>query len=197
MKKFLLKSLDIVFTIIMIASSLYAVFNLVMTFLPTEIQTEVYGWLHMSQEYIATFSISSTINAAVLIASKLSQTYTKINLTNKIARTEQVIHQDIAVNEVVIERVNAVINNLNVLQRLNDALLSVQKVTTERNINASDKLVYKSEKDAYKQALEQIEQAKQELAEISNVATVYEKTEIKEVVVEKSKEPKNELSGRV
>lgn len=197
MKKFLLKTLDVILTIIMVVSSLYAIFNLVMTFLPADIQAQVYGWLHMSQEYIATFSISSTINAAVLIATKLTQTYSRINLTKQLTRSEQVIHQDAQVNEVVIDRVNAVINNLNVLQRLNDALLTVQKITTERNIKASDKLVYKSEKDAYKQALADIEKAKQDLAEINNVATVYEKTEIKEVIVEKPKEEKDELSGRV
>jgi len=50
----------------------------------------------------------------------------------------------------------------------------VQKVTTERNIKASDKLVYKSEKEAYQEALEQIEKAKQELSEINNISTVYE-----------------------
>lgn len=197
MKKFLLKTLDVVLTIIMVVSSVYAIFNLVMTFLPADIQTQVYGWLRMSQEYIATFSISSTINAAVLIATKLTQTYSRINLTKQLTRSEQVIHQDAQVNEVVIDRVNAVINNLNVLQRLNDALLTVQKITTERNIKASDKLVYNSEKDAYKQALADIEKVKQELVEINNVATVYEKTEIKEVIVEKPKEEKDELSGRV
>lgn len=197
MKKFLLKTLDVVLTIIMLVSSVYAIFNLVMTFLPADIQTQVYGWLRMSQEYIATFSISSTINAAVLITTKITQTYSRINLTKQLARSEKIIHQDAQVNEVVIDRVNAVINNLNVLQRLNDALLTVQKITTERNIKASDKLVYKSEKDAYKQALEKIEQAKQDLANVNNVSTVYEKTEIKEVIVEKPKVEKDELSGRV
>jgi len=87
-----------------------------------------------------------------------------------------------------------VINNLNVLQDLTNALLSVQKITTERNIKASDKLVYKDEKEAYKQALEEIENAKAKLAEINNISTVYEKTEVKEVVVEKEKDL---MTGRV
>ena len=62
MKKFLLKTLDITLTVIMILSAymLYLIWQL--TFLPVEIQTQVYGWLHMSSEYIATFSISSAIN---------------------------------------------------------------------------------------------------------------------------------------
>lgn len=196
MKKFVLKTLDAILIIIMLGSSVYAVFNLVMIFLPADIQTQVYNFLHMSEEYIATFSISSTINAAVLIISRLTLTYSKVNLTKQVARSEKIIRHDSQVNEVVIDRINAVINNLNVLQKLNDALLSVQKITTERNIKASEKLVYKSEKDAYRQALEKIEKAQQDLSNINNVSTVYEKTEIKEVIVEKANE-KNELSGRV
>ena len=41
MKKFLLKTLDITLTVIMILSALYAVFNMTMAFLPVEIQTQV------------------------------------------------------------------------------------------------------------------------------------------------------------
>lgn len=73
-------------------------------------------------------------------------------------------------------------------------MLTIQKVNAERNIKASDKLVYKEEKEAYKQALEEIETAKAKLAEINNVATVYEKIEVKEVIVEKEHD---DLSGRV
>lgn len=194
MKKFILKALDILLTIIMVVSALYAIFNLVMSFLPAEIQQTVYGWLHMSNEYIATFSVSATINAAVLIATKVAQTYSRIKLTAQLTQSETVNANSVAVNEKVIERTNAVINNLNVLQDLTNALLSVQKVTTERNIKASDKLVYKSEKQAYKEALEEIESAKAKLAQINNIATVYEKTEVKEIVVETEKDPN---TGRV
>ena len=74
MKKFILKSLDIILTIVMIGSVIYSLFNLVMSLLPIEIQAQVYGWLHMSSEYIATFSISAAINAAVLVATKIAQT---------------------------------------------------------------------------------------------------------------------------
>ena len=91
MKKFLMKTLDITLNIIMVISALYAIFNLVMTFLPADIQAQVFGWLHMSEEYIATFSISSVINAAVLVGSKLIQTYNKINLTAMITHQQQTI----------------------------------------------------------------------------------------------------------
>lgn len=194
MKKFLLKAGNILLTVIMVASTLYAVFNLVMTFLPSDIQEAVYGWLNMSSEYIATFSVSATINAVVLIASKVGQTLTRIKLTQELTQAEQVNANTVQASETVIERQNAIINNLNVLQELTNALLSVQKVTTERNIKASDKLVYKSEKEAYQAALEEIEKAKEQLAEINNISTVYEKTEVKEVVVEKEQDPN---SGRV
>jgi len=194
MKKFLLKLSNIILTVIMIASTIYAVFNLVMTFLPTDIQRTVYGWLNMSSEYIATFSISATINAGVLIASKIGQTYSSIKLTQELTQAEQVNINTVQASEAILERQNKIINNLNVLQDLTNALLSVQKVTTERNIKASDKLVYKSEKEAYQEALEQIEKAKQELSEINNISTVYEKTEVKEVVVEKEQDPNQ---GRV
>ena len=194
MKKFILKVLDIILTIVMIGSVLYALFNLVMSLLPVEVQAQVYGWLHMSSEYIATFSVSAAINAAVLVATKIAQTYTRIKLSTKLIESEQVINNDIAVNEKVVEKTNAVINNLNVMQKLIDALLSVQKINAERNIKASEQLVYKAEKEAYTQALGEIEDARAQLADINNVATVYEKTEIKEVVVEKEVD---KLSGRV
>lgn len=194
MKKFILKALDILLTIVMIASAVYAIFNMVMSFLPAEIQQSVYSALNMSSEYIATFSVSATINAAVLVASKIAQTYSRIKLTAQLTKAEEVNANTVAVDKAVIERTNAVINNLNVLQGLVDALLSVQKITTERNIKASDKLVYKDEKEAYKKALEDIEAAKAKLAEINNITTVYEKTEIKEVIVEKEQD---DLTGRV
>ncbi len=178
----------------MIASAVYAIFNMVMSFLPAEIQQSVYNALNMSSEYIATFSVSATINAAVLVASKIAQTYSRIKLTAQLTKAEEVNANTVAVDKTVIERTNAVINNLNVLQGLVDALLSVQKITTERNIKASDKLVYKDEKEAYKKALEDIEAAKAKLAEINNITTVYEKTEIKEVIVEKEQD---DLTGRV
>lgn len=194
MKKFILKALDIILTIIMVVSVVYSLFNLVMSLLPVEIQAQVYGWLHMSSEYIATFSVSAAINAAILVATKIAQTYTRIKLSTKLFESEQVIHNDIAVNEKVVERTNAVINNLNVMQSLLNALLSVQKINAERNIKASEQLVYKAEKEAYTQALTEIEDARAQLANINNMATIYEKTEVKEVVVEKEVD---KLSGRV
>lgn len=194
MKKFVLKTLDIILNIVMIGSVLYALFNLIMSLLPVEIQTQVYGWLHMSGEYIATFSISAAINATVLIATKIAQTYTRIKLSSKLFESEQVINNDIAVNEKVVEKTNDIINNLNIIQSLVNALLSVQKINAERNIKASEQLVYKEEKEAYKKALQDIEDARTKLSNINNVATIYEKTEIKEVVVEKEVD---KLSGRV
>lgn len=194
MKKAILKTLDVMLTIVMVVSVIYSIFNMVMSFLPAEIQKTVYGFLHMSEEYIATFSISATINAAVLVATKIAQTYSRIKLTTQLTKAEEVNTNTVMANETVIERTNAAINNLNVIQGLIGALLTIQKVNAERNIKASDKLVYKEEKEAYKQALEEIETAKAKLAEINNVATVYEKTEVKEVIVEKEHD---DLSGRV
>lgn len=194
MKKAILKTLDVMLTIVMVVSVIYSIFNMVMSFLPAEIQKTVYEFLHMSEEYIATFSISATINAAVLVATKIAQTYSRIKLTTQLTKAEEVNTNTVMTNETVIERTNAAINNLNVIQGLIGALLTIQKVNAERNIKASDKLVYKEEKEAYKQALEEIETAKAKLAEINNVATVYEKTEVKEVIVEKEHD---DLSGRV
>jgi len=194
MKKIILKALDIILTIVMIGSVLYALFNLIMSLLPVEIQTQVYGYLNMSTEYIATFSISAAVNATVLVATKIAQTYTRIKLSTKLFESEQVMNNDIAVNEKVIEKTNALINNQNVILSLLNALLSVQKVNAERNIKASDQLVYKAEKDAYIQALTEIEDARVKLEDLNNLTSVYEKTEIKEVVVEKEVD---KLSGRV
>ena len=196
MKKFLFKTLDVVLTIIMIVSALYAIFNMVMSFLPSNIQADVYGWLHMSEEYITTFSVSSVINAAILVSAKVIQTYSKIKMTAQLAKSEEIITNNVVMNDAVLNKLNELINQVQVLQGLDDALLSVQKVTTERNIKASDKLVYKDEKEAYKQALEQIEIAKNKLADVNNLHTVYEKTEVKEVIVEKEVNP-NDLTGRV
>ena len=194
MKKAVLKTIDVILTIIMIVSALYAVFNLVMTFLPTEVQTQVYGWLNMSEEYIATFSISSVINAAVLVSSKLIQTYSRISLTNTLSQAENTINENLAVDAAVVSRVNSMIDNQKAIQALLEALLSVQKVTTERNIKASEKLVNKAEKEAYKSALEQIKQVETQLEELKNITSVYERTETKEVIVEKEVDS---LSGRV
>lgn len=194
MKKFLLKALDIIINIIMIASSIYAVFNLVMTFLPVEIQTVVFNRLHMSQEYIATFSISATINAAILIFTKIAQTQTRIALTSKLTKAELVIQNDVALYEQMKNRFNVLADNYKAQQQMLNALLEVQKVTTERNINASEKLVRKSEKDAYKRALETIEKAQQVLQDLNNITSVYERTEIKEIVVPKDSD---DITGRV
>jgi len=90
MKKFILKTLDVILTIVMVISVLYAIFNLVMSFLPAEIQKIVYTALHMSSEYIATFSVSATINAAVLVATKVAQTYSRIKLNAQLAQSENV-----------------------------------------------------------------------------------------------------------
>ncbi len=195
MKNITLKIINFALTLVMIASVLYAVFNMTMSFLPAEVQAEVYGWLRMSQEYIATFSISSTINAIVLVGVKMAQTHTRVNLMGKLAKAEQTINNGIVINDKVTDGFNAVATNIAVLQRLNNALLSVQRVTAERNIASSDKLVTASEKEAYKQAIKEIEEAQKELQEINNIYKVYEKTEIKEVIVEKMAEDK--LSGRV
>lgn len=194
MKKYLLKALDIIINIIMIANSIYAVFNLVMTFLPVEIQTVVFNWLHMSQEYIATFSISATINAAILIFTKIAQTQTRIALTSKLTKAELVIQNDVALYEQMKNRFNVLADNYKAQQQMLNALLEVQKVTTERNINASEKLVRKSEKDAYKRALETIEKAQQVLQDLNNITSVYERTEIKEIVVPKDSD---DITGRV
>lgn len=196
MKRFLLKTLDITLTIIMILSALYAVFNMTMTFLPVEIQTTVYSALHMSQEYIATFSISSAINAVILVSSKIIQTNMKVALSSKLAKAESVISNGIASNDKILERTNEIITSLNVLQDLNNAILSVQKVTTERNIKASDKLVLLSEKEAYKGALADIEKAKEKLKEIDNISKVFKKEKVVEIekIVEKVVDP---LEGRV
>ena len=99
-------------------------------------------------------------------------------------------------NEVVVERTNAAINNINMLIKAFDALLTMQKVNAERNINASEKLVYKSEKEAYQAALDAMSKAQDEIRELANISTVYEKTEIKEVVVEKETST-DKMSGRV
>lgn len=194
MKKFLLKTLDVTLTIIMVISALYAIFNLVMTFLPAEAQTQVYGWLHMSEEYIATFSISSIINAAVLVGSKLIQTHSRISLTATLSQAESAIKDNLAIDKEVVDRVNTAIDNMKVMQTQINAILEVQKVTTERNINASEKLVNKTEKEAYKSALEVIKSAQEKIKELENITSVYEKTEIKEVIVEKEVDS---LSGRV
>lgn len=194
MKRFILKTLNIILTIILVISVLYSMFNLVMGFLPSEIQKQVYGWLHMSSEYIATFSISAVINSAVLVATKIAQTQSRIRLNARLYDNEQVVKNDIAVNKTVIDRENEIITRQNLIIALINSLLSVQKVTTERNIKASDKLVYKSEKEAYIQALEQINAVQEQLKEIDNITTVYEKTEVKEIIVEKEDDT---LSGRV
>lgn len=194
MKKFLLKTLDVILTIIMVLSVIYAIFNLVMIFLPTDIQTTVFEWLHMSEEYIATFSISSIINAAVLVGSKLIQTYNKINLTTMITHQQETLSNNLAINEQVVNKTNVLIDNIKVVETLLDAVLTVNKVNVERNIDASEKLVNKAQKDAYKSALEIIEKAKTALEELKNITSVYERTEIKEVIVEKDD---NSLSGRV
>lgn len=196
MKKFLLKTLDVVLTIIMVVSCLYSVFNLVMAFLPVEIQTKIFTWLNMSEEYITSFSISSVISAAVIVATKIAQTQSRTALMSTLTKTEQTVTNDLAVNEIVIDRVNSVINNLNVMQSMFGALLSVQKVTAERNIGSSDTLVLPAEKEAYKNAVAEIEKAKKELANLKNITTVYEKTEVKEVIVEKEV-TKDEFAGRV
>jgi len=195
MKNITLKIINFALTLVMIASVLYAVFNMTMAFLPAEVQAEVYGWLRMSQEHIATFSISSTINAIVLVGVKMAQTHTRVNLMGKLAKAEQTINNGIVINDKVTDGFNAVATNIAVLQRLNNALLSVQRVTAERNVNSSDKLVTASEKEAYKNAIKEIEDAQKELQEINNIYKVYEKTEVKEVIVEKTEEEK--LSGRV
>lgn len=194
MKKFLLKALDVALTIIMVGSALYAIFNLVMMFLPAEIQSTVFNALHMSSEYVAASSISATINAAVLVATKVIQTFSRIKLTTKLDEAEKVNQNMILATDAVIERANVIINNMNVLQVLINAILSVQEVTTERNIKASDKLVYVEEKERYSKALEEIRLAKEALEQINNMATIYEKTEIKEIIVEKEQDS---LSGRV
>lgn len=194
MKKFLMKTLDITLNIIMVISALYAIFNLVMTFLPADIQAQVFGWLHMSEEYIATFSISSVINAAVLVGSKLIQTYNKINLTAMITHQQQTISNDLAVNEQVVNRTNVLIDNIKVVEKQLDAILTVNKVNVERNIDSSEKLVNKAQKTAYKSALAVIEDAKASLEELKNITSVYEREEVKEVIVEKEHDS---LSGRV
>jgi len=196
MKNFLLKATNVLINIILIISCIYSVFNIVMSFLPADIQIQVYGWLHMSQEYIATFSISSAVNAAVIVASKVIQAQTRLALTTKLERAERTITQNANMNEVVVERTNAAINNINMLIKAFDALLTMQKVNAERNINASEKLVYKSEKEAYQAALDAMSKAQDEIRELANISTVYEKTEIKEVVVEKETST-DKMSGRV
>lgn len=194
MKKFILKTFDVILNIVMVLSVIYAIFNLVMTFLPVEIQSKVFNWLHMSQEYIATFSISSIINATILVGSKLLQTHNKLNLTTLINHQQKTLVNNLEVNAQVVDRVNSMINAINAIKTQLNAVLTVNKVNVERNIEASDKLVRKSEKEAYKLALKTIEEAQETMKELSNITSVYERTDVKEVVVKKEHDS---LSGRV
>ncbi len=194
MKKFILKTFDVILNIVMVLSVIYAIFNLVMTFLPVEIQSKVFNWLHMSQEYIATFSISSIINATILVGSKLLQTHNRINLTTLINHQQKTLVNNLEVNAQVVDRVNSMINDINAIKTQLNAVLTVNKVNVERNIEASDKLVRKSEKEAYKLALKTIEETQETMKELSNITSVYERTDVKEVVVEKEHDS---LSGRV
>lgn len=196
MKKVLLKIMNFLLNVVMVVSVIYALFNVVMSFLPADIQSQVYGLLHMSQEYIATFSISAVINAAVLVATRLGQIWTRTNLTSKLLQAEQVIKNNVEIDEKVVDRINTLIDGVNVLQQLTNAIVEVQKVTTERNINASDKLVHLSEKEAYKSALEVIEQAQEKLKELANITSVYERTEVK-VIEQIVKKDDDSLTGRV
>ena len=194
MKNFILKTLNVILNIIMILSVIYSLFNIVMSFLPEDTQRTVYDFLHMSSEYIATFSVSATINAGVLVASKIASTVTRINMQTKLLENEKVMQNDILVNEKVIEKSNEIISSLRGLIGLSNALLTVQEVTTKRNISASELLVNANEKEAYQKALLDIEKAKDALVELNNITNVYEKTEVKEVEVIKEKD---ELEGRV
>lgn len=194
MKNFILRTLNAILNIVMILSVIYSLFNIVMSFLPEDTQRTVYDFLHMSSEYIATFSVSATINAGVLVASKIASTVTRINMQTKLLENEKVMQNDILVNEKVIEKSNEIISSLRGLIGLSNALLSVQEVTTKRNIGASELLVSADEKETYQKALLDIEKAKNTLVELNNITNVYEKTEVKEVEVIKEKD---ELEGRV
>lgn len=194
MKKFILKTFDVILNIVMALSAIYAIFNLVMTFLPVEIQSKVFNWLHMSQEYIVTFSISSIINATILVGSKLLQTHNKLNLTTLINHQQKTLVNNLEVNAQVVDRVNSMINDINAIKTQLNAVLTVNKVNVERNIEASDKLVRKSEKEAYKSALKTIEEAQKTIKELNNITSIYERTDVKEIVVEKEHDS---LSGRV
>ena len=194
MKNFILRTLNVILNIVMILSVIYSLFNIVMSFLPEDTQRTFYDFLHMSSEYIATFSVSATINAGVLVASKIASTVTRINMQTKLLENEKVMQNDILVNEKVIEKSNEIISSLRGLIGLSNALLTVQEVTTKRNISASELLVNANEKEAYQKALLDIEKAKDALVELNNITNVYEKTEVKEVEVIKEKD---ELEGRV
>ena len=194
MKNFILRTLNVILNIVMILSVIYSLFNIVMSFLPEDTQRTVYDFLHMSSEYIATFSVSATINAGVLVASKIASTVTRINMQTKLLENEKVMQNDILVNEKVIDKSNEIISSLRGLVGLSYALLTVQEVTTKRNISASELLVNANEKEAYQKALLDIEKAKNTLVELNNITNVYEKTEVKEVEVIKEKD---ELEGRV
>lgn len=111
-----------------------------------------------------------------------------------ITHQQETLSNNLAINEQVVNKTNVLIDNIKVVETLLDAVLTVNKVNVERNIDASEKLVNKAQKDAYKSALEIIEKAKTALEELKNITSVYERTEIKEVIVEKDD---NSLSGRV
>lgn len=194
MKKLILKCLNIIIDIVMVLSALYAMFNLIMTFLPAEIQSGVYGWLNMSKEYIATFSISSAINATILVGSKIASTYTKINLTKQLTKAENVNIATSQINSLVVKDLNLLIDNVKIVEEELSALMNVQKITAERNIGASDMIVLPEEKEAYKKAIDIIDKAQSHLQAIKNITGVYEKTEVKEVIVEIQKDT---LEGRV
>lgn len=111
-----------------------------------------------------------------------------------ITHQQETLSNNLAINEQVVNKANVLIDNIKVVETLLDAVLTVNKVNVERNIDASEKLVNKAQKDAYKLALETIEKAKTAFEELKNITSVYERTEIKEVIVEKDD---NSLSGRV
>lgn len=194
MKKFFLKLLNFILNIVMVASAIYAMFALVLMFLPEDIKVKIYEFMHLNAKSMATFSVSAVINAAILVITKISSAYSKIALTNTLAKAENTITSANLLNEVSAERTNKIINNSNVTMELLNAVLEIQKVNAERNLKASDTLVYAQEKEAYKKALETIEKAQVHLKNIDNIATVVEKTKIKEVIVEKEV---NSLDGRI
>lgn len=194
MKTFFMKLLDVVLNIIMVVSAIYAVATMVISFLPVESQTQIFEWLKMSKENIATFSVSSVISSAVLVGSKILQTYSKLNLTKLVNSSQAVINDNLKIDAQCVERVNKMIDNQANVQLILNTLLEVQKANIIRNINASEQLVKIEEKKMYKQALENIQNLQNQLQLIPNITSVYEKTEVKEIIVKKEVD---EMAGRV
>lgn len=100
MKNIIIKILNAVIGLLVLGSALYSIFGITVLYLPSELQNQLFNWLNISPEVLATFSVSAIVNVVLFTTNWITKINSKKQLLeNQIVMDNNAITQTQITNE--------------------------------------------------------------------------------------------------